>query len=776
MLGISGLGAGFLFTNRSNPDLVLLLYLALCEIMQELGKSLSPSKVLIVDDLEANRISLIRVLEDLNVQIFQAASGQDALASVLQNQFAIILMDVNMPVMDGYEAASLIHSSSQFNKIPIVMVTANEDSSENHLHAYEAGAVDFIAKPVEPLVLLSKVNQFVELDTQRRLAIQAQQETYRFSTQLEALLETAGEGIIGIDVSGYITFVNCKVCEFLKQKKELIFGAHILEYVNITKVIQSQDAEALNKAWNSRREEIDPIIDFIKQSAREPYQDKWFDALGGTFYAQFSCEMTYDENNRCSGAVITFQDISEKRKLDEQMRLLARFDPLTKLANRAYFQDSLDKAFARCRRTTGIVGLLYLDVDHFKYVNDKLGHEGGDTLLREISARISDFTREGDLAARMGGDEFAIILHDLHDSDEAGSVADSLLRIISQPVDIRGTSVDPSVSIGIAIGEGACMNASEIVRSADTAMYAAKKQGRNKFRYFAKEMQAQAEETRRIQVALQKAVEKNEFHLLYQPKISFSKKCVVGCEALIRWQPEHGKLVSPAEFIPVAEAGGQIIDIGEWVLRTACQQISAWSSIECLSDLMVSVNVSVSQLVSGDFALMLKDILTENQVNPARLELELTETGVMHDPVQTKNVLDKVHALGVTISIDDFGTGYSSFDQLRRLPIDVIKIDRSFVSDIGIDSQDEEIISAMLAVAKAFGLKVIAEGVETVLQLEFLVGVGCDDFQGYFFSRPITADKFCDFVQEQLKVPEISAPMHVNGSDLGGGRAPSARH
>ena len=725
--------------------------------MQEVGKSLSRSKILIVDDMEANRVSLIRVLEDLNVDIFQADSGQDALAAVLQHQFAIILMDVNMPVMDGYEAASLIHNSSQFHNIPIVMVTASGDSKGCRLHAYEAGAVDYITKPVEPLVLLSKVNLFVELDTQRRLAIEAQQETYKFSTQLEALLETAGEGIIGLDVGGYITFINCKGCELLKRKKDLILGAHILEYVNITKVMENQDAEELNANWGGAREDVDPIINFIKQSTREPFQDKWFDAGGDTFYSQFSCEMTYDENSICSGAVITFQDVSKKRALDEQMRLLARFDPLTTLANRAYFQDSLDKAFARCRRSGAIVGLLYLDVDHFKYVNDKLGHGGGDVLLQAISARISQITREGDLAARMGGDEFAVILHDLKYLEEAGMVADSLLRAISEPVDVQGTLIDPSVSIGIAIGEGPDMDIVEIVKSADTAMYAAKKQGRNKYRYFVKEMQAQAEENSRLQVALQKAVEKNEFHLLYQPKISYSQRRIVGCEALIRWQPEGEKPISPAEFIPVAEDGGQIIDIGEWVLRTACQQIAEWSKVDGLSSLMVSVNVSVSQLVSGDFAAMLGEILAENQINPELLELELTETGVMHDAVMTKNVLDKAHELGVTISIDDFGTGYSSFDQLRRLPIDVIKIDRSFVSDIGIDSQDEEIISAMLAVAKAFGLKVIAEGVETESQLEYLVRAGCDDFQGYFFSRPLSAESFYEYSRDQLKVPEMPA-------------------
>ncbi len=708
-------------------------------------ESLAQSKVLIVDDIADNRLFLVVLLEELELEIFEAASGKEALELVENHQFSVILMDVNMPGLSGYDTASLIYKSDKIENVPIVMVTAN-DGKEDYLEAYEVGAVDYITKPVEPVVLISKVKQFVELNKQKRLAQEAHLELFKYHAQLNILLEAAGEGIIGVDENATITFANPKASELLCIDKERILGSCILDYVDINQFDLMSDFSIISAGDEGSQGQFNCIEYFIRQSKTEDNRDHWVNAEGKSFYPQISCEELSGQNGERVGAVIIFRDISDKKEMEQKLRFLASFDPLTKLANRSYFKDALDKAIARYQRNGVKLGLLFIDMDNFKYVNDNMGHDIGDLLLQIIAGKLTDNVREGDVVARMGGDEFAVIIYDVQKDSDIGSVALSILNTVAQPLNIKGNIIETSVSIGISVIDEKNCDSDELVKSADTAMYSAKRLGKNKFQYFKKEMQHKAEETTGIQVALQKAIIRDEFQLNFQPKIHHSGSKVPGCEALLRWLPQDRDSVSPGIFIPIAESSGQIIDIGNWVLNEVCQQIRLWQKEDKLKDLVVSANVSALQLVTDNFEKIVEEIIVKNSINPASLELELTETGVMREPEKAKKVLDYIHQMGVNVSIDDFGTGASSLDQLRRLPIDILKIDRSFVQGIGVSRKDEEIIHAMLAISDAMRIKVITEGVETKSQLDFMVSAGCELFQGYYYSKPLKLEVFEEFV------------------------------
>ena len=383
---------------------------------------------------------------------------------------------------------------------------------------------------------------------------------------------------------------------------------------------------------------------------------------------------------------------------------------------------------------------MFLDIDHFKFINDQYGHHIGDLLLQNISQKLSAILREDDLISRMGGDEFAIILHDIPTKINAVNVAQKILAAVSEPLELNGIKIEVSTSIGISFYDPESMSIDDLLKAADTAMYEAKSEGRNNFQFFAKPMQDKAEQNQRVQMLLSKAIVNDELTILYQPKISLVQKKMVGCEALIRWFPEDGTMISPDVFIPIAEQTGQIIELGDWILNQVCQQISHWQTLPYFEGMVTAINVSVRQLGTSEFREKLVDAIKLHSIKPEHVEIEVTETATFDDHNVFFSELEKIHALGVKISIDDFGTGHSSLDYLRKMPVDIIKIDRSFIKDIGMDDQDEELIRTILAISKTMSIQVIAEGAETVEQLIFLDKNKVDNVQGYFFSKPIEAE------------------------------------
>jgi diguanylate cyclase (GGDEF)-like protein len=424
--------------------------------------------------------------------------------------------------------------------------------------------------------------------------------------------------------------------------------------------------------------------------------------------------------------------------------------------------DRLAGAVTRARRREDyLFAVLFLDIDRFKVVNDSLGHIVGDLLLIAIARRLEICLRPGDTVARLGGDEFAILLEDISDVSDSIRVAERIQKELQYPFNLSGYEVFATASIGIAPGSSSYERAEDILRDADTAMYRAKALGRSRHQVFDKAMHARAVALLQLETDLRRAVERNEFRLYYQPIVSFHSGKVYGFEALIRWLHPEKNIISPAEFIPIAEETGLIIPIGRWVLREACRQMKEWQqSYPNLPPLTVSVNLSGKQLSQPDLIQDIKSILNETELDPSYLELEITESVIMENAEHAADMLAQLRALRVQINVDDFGTGYSSLSYLHRFPVNNLKIDQSFVSRIGVDEENSEIISTILTLARNLGLDVIAEGVETKEQLNHLQDLGCEQGQGYYFSVPVD-HKGAAMLIENMESIESPGPLII---------------
>jgi diguanylate cyclase (GGDEF)-like protein/PAS domain S-box-containing protein len=434
--------------------------------------------------------------------------------------------------------------------------------------------------------------------------------------------------------------------------------------------------------------------------------------------------------------ICVIKDIQRQKQAEEALLRLANHDALTGLPNRVLMQDRLGQAIMHAHRAGRQVAVMFIDLDRFKHVNDSLGHDAGDALIVEIARRLSSSLRESDTVARQGGDEFVVVLPDLAGQDDAAKVARKLLDNLFQPMLLCGQEVFPSGSIGIAMYPRDGEDSATLLKNADSAMYGSKGKGGNHHSFYAAEMGEQAAQHLRMEGALQRALQREEFLLHYQPVVDIGSGVVAGVEALLRWQPVGGPMVSPAEFIPLAEETGLIVPIGDWVLATAMRQQVAWRRAG-LPPVRISVNLSARQFLGQDVAQRVAALLAETDCDPAFLTLEITESVLMENPGAATETMGRLAAMGVQLAIDDFGTGYSSLASLKRFPIHSLKIDRSFVMDLTQDADDAAIVNAVIALAHSMKLNVIAEGVETNEQLAFLQERGCDQMQGYCFSRPV---------------------------------------
>ncbi len=443
----------------------------------------------------------------------------------------------------------------------------------------------------------------------------------------------------------------------------------------------------------------------------------------------------YGPTGRINATVITSRDVTRPDSAESQAQYLAHFDMLTGLPNRALFRDRLLQAMAQAKRTDTLLAVMFLDMDNFKDVNDTLGHAVGDRLLREIAGRIKSCVRASDTVARFGGDEFGIIQTNLSMVEDAARLAERVVQVVGRPLTIEGHEIHPAVSIGVTLYPFEDHDAEDLLKSADMAMYKAKREGRNRYQFYVAELNRMVQRRAVIERELRLALERSQLSLHYQPQLSLKNGHVVGVEALLRWQhPERGP-ISPAEFIPVAESTGLIMPIGEWVLREACRQARAWKDAG-LPPLRVAVNLSAAQFRHHNLLDTITRALEEAKLDPPFLEVELTESLIMKDVHSTIETLRHLHDLGVQISVDDFGTGYSSLSYLTRFPIHKIKLDQSFVRDVH-NRDGAAIARTVIMLGRALKMRVMAEGVETVEQLEFLRQHHCHEVQGFYFSRPM---------------------------------------
>jgi diguanylate cyclase (GGDEF)-like protein/PAS domain S-box-containing protein len=562
--------------------------------------------------------------------------------------------------------------------------------------------------------------------TERKLA----EEVLSFKTVLlEAQAETTIDGILAVDESNCIVLANKQFGRNFEIPDELLRARDdvaVLEHV--TNQVEAPELfVARVKYLNNHRQE----------KSREEVRLK-----NGKIFDRYSAPLI-DAKNRYRGRIWYFRDITDRKAAEEQIQYLAYYDALTGLPNRSLLKDRLSQAFAGARRQSEKVALLFLDLDRFKTINDSFGHSLGDVLIKDVADRLRRFARDKDTVARLGGDEFLIVLTNVRDVADVAIAAERLKDMMTAEFFVQGHALSVNCSIGISIFPEHGVEGETLIKNADAAMYNAKENGRNSYRFFTNDMNAMAVERLALENSLRLALEKSEFFLVYQPQMDMVSGTITGLEALLRWQhPELG-LVPPDKFIRIAENCGLIAPIGEWVVKTACRQAQKWQE-DGIALLPVAVNVSAVQFRQENFCKVIKRLLEETGLLPQYLELELTEGLLLANADVASSVLQDLKALGVKLAIDDFGTGYSSFSYLRQFQVTKLKIDHSFIRDVAVSPSDAAITAAIIGMAKSLNLKVIAEGVETEAQMSFLRQHQCDEIQGYYFSQPLTVDKITD--------------------------------
>lgn len=687
-------------------------------------------KLLIVDDKNENLIVLEKLLSSFNVQIFKAHSGNEALSLMLDHEFVLVLLDVQMPNMSGYEVLEVMSWDEKTRFIPVIFITANYADEQHKLKGYQYGAVDYLYKPINDVILLSKVKVFLDLNDQR---IKFKQLNQRY----QLIINAAGEGILGADLDWKISFINPAA------EKTLGFGVGTLIGKPITTLIEQTSTDA--DPENEERWTTQDIFDVCSQNKTFHKDDTTFKKSDGTLLPiEFTAAPIYDQHEQYNGIVFVFSDITLRKTVEEQLTNLALYDHLTKLPNRLLFEKTMSQALARARRNNKLMALMFLDLDHFKDINDRLGHDIGDLLLKGVSDRLVTCIRETDTVARLGGDEFAIILDEVSATEDAAMIAEKIIQALTPPFYLNGNEVFVSASIGIAVYPISGETSIALTKNADIAMYQAKQTGRDQYCFFTDIMNEQIRFRLEMVHSLRYAIDRNELELYYQPKLDLRNNKITGTEALLRWNHPVLGLLKPGDFIQVAEETGLIQKIGKWVIEEACRTNKHWQDLG-LEPCSVAINLSSFQIVQDDIIEVIQNALDQSGLQPKYLEIELTETSLIANTEKSAKVLHNFHVIGVGITIDDFGTGYSSLYYLKKLPVDTLKIDQGFVRDITTDASDAAIVKAVIALAHNLELAVIAEGVEQPEQLKFLQENSCDQIQGFLFSSPLHARDMEEF-------------------------------
>lgn len=685
--------------------------------------------ILVVDDDPAVLMLAEEAFTDQDMRVFTAASGEEALAMIEVVRPDLILLDIMMPGLDGFETCAAIRALPEFENTPIVMLTGRDDVAAVD-RAYAAGAWDFTSKPINWPILRHRVRYNLRAST----AFSSQ----RKAASLSKTLDKSSNEIIAFDSSQQlITSVNVSAGQnlgyhpsTLKQLKfsEIVadFSAHDLD--EELKKLESQQQINLNLHLRRCDGSVYPVEGIVLFNTEEKPQ-------------------TY---------VCIFQDITERKKTEKRLHQLAYYDDLTGLPNRRLFETHVQKALAKARRANDACAVCIIDLDGFKSVNDAFGHAQGDVLLKQVTNRLASQIRENDSVARvsaelsdenahlelarLGGDEFLILLTDFDNSVVPARVADRLLSTISQSYNIEGQELNITASMGIALypEDGDCLDV--LMQRAHHAMYAAKKMGKSNYAYYSRESGMNSLARLTLENEMRKALERDEFVLHYQPQIDGVTGAVAGVEALVRWQhPERG-LLAPGEFIDVAEESGLIVPLGDWVLNTAMDQLAKWAKVYG-ANFKCAVNVSGLQMRQDDFLAKTTNLLSRLDRRKGRLVLELTESSIMTTSASRVEWMHDIRAMGAEIAIDDFGTGYSSLSYLKKLPIDYLKIDRSFIVDLVENLDDRVITRTVFLMAQALGLKVVVEGLETTEQMGLVNEMGKSLIQGYLFSKPLPVDE-----------------------------------
>lgn len=692
-------------------------------------------KILVVDDEPRMAESLSELLALNDYEVVTAIGGKEAIAHLVGRQVDIMLLDLKMPGFSGHQVMDYVEEKD-INTL--VIVVSGETSYDNMSKVLRRRAYDYVKKPYSPDELLQTVENAVhtrELE-QERVMIQQQ---LRDSEKLHRYLVNNSPDIVYmLDQDGRFTFVNDRIVQLLGYEKNELIGKHHAELVYF------EDLEQARYVFNERRTgDRAPRNVELRLKCRQVDEDpKFFET--NTIPVEINASGVYvsgsKDDNRFVGTYGVARDITERKEAERMINFQAYHDLLTELPNRALFKDRLNLAIAQAKRSNQRLSVMFLDLDRFKLVNDTLGHISGDELLRSVSQRLMECLREGDTLARFGGDEFTLLLPQIYGQEDAEAIAKKIISKIKEPFVIEQHEIYVTISIGIAMYPHDGSNMETLVKNADIAMYHIKGRGKNDYQFFSSEMTDVSIKRLSLERDMRKALDLDQFSLHFQPQVNIAQQKIVAMEALVRWQHPTLGMITPSEFVAVAEDTGLILQLGEFVLRKACNTLIKWKK-KGFIDVRMAVNLSALQIEHKNFVETVKNILEETGVKGSDLEVEITENMIMQDMEHTIQKLIQLTENGVKIAIDDFGTGYSSLSYLQKLPIHTLKIDRSFVRDIKSESGGAAIVDAIIAMSSGLHLNLIAEGVETEEQLRYLRAKGCNEMQGFLFGEPMPADE-----------------------------------
>ncbi|MBV7494331.1 EAL domain-containing protein [Pseudomonas sp. PDM24] len=686
------------------------------------------SILLIVDDYPENLISMRALLQRQDWQVFTAASGFEALSLLLEHDVDLVLLDVQMPGMDGFEVARLMRGSQRTRLTPIIFLTANEQSQDAVIKGYASGAVDYLFKPFDPQILKPKVQALLEHQRNRRALQQLSHDLEVARAFNASVLDNAAEGILVVGEDGLIRFANPAMSRLLNATVHELQGKEFLDFLQKPHIPIWADSELFA---GYKRGETLRLHDALLRTAP-----------GQQVPVALSCAPLPSEQH---AMVVTVLDMSVVHHLHQQLEFQAVTDPLTGLLNRRGFYQTVENLLLRGERSDSTWVLLYLDLDGFKRVNDSLGHDAGDRVLRWVSEQLKACLRPFDILARMGGDEFTALL-DLELPEHAAKIAEKLIERVSICQQIEGMDIALGASIGIATYPDCGANLDGLMRASDIAMYEAKRAGRQQYRFYDHEMNGRARSRLMLEESVRTAIENRDFNLVYQPQVAIADGQIRGFEALLRWQHPSVGDVPPGLFLPLLEEARLISRLGSWIYHRGAKQRKAWETLFA-EDLVLGVSLSSTQFGLPNLVTELRQVLERHGLKPRQLEVEVTEEALMLNPDETRKQLRLLRNLGVRVALDDFGSGACSLAHLRDLELDTLKLDRHLIARLPGSERDAALARSVIDLCKQFGLLVIAEGVETVAQYEWLQANGCQYVQGFLVARPLMAEDTCHFVE-----------------------------
>lgn len=699
--------------------------------------------VLIVDDQAVNISLLTDILHGV-ADIYFAQSGTEALSRAAEILPDLILLDIEMPAMNGFAVCQQLKVNPLTCNIPVIFVSAHTEA-EFEFHSLAFGAVDYISRPFNRDICRLRVQNHLLLQQQKTAISNSNAALYEEKQRLLVTLESIGDAVIATDINGCITFMNPIAEAMTGWRLAEALGKHI------ETVMQLRDA-------GDHQPSINPLLIALKDQRRVAMalNCELVSRDGSSAVAvEDSASPIFDRSNNVIGGIIVFHDVSEARALALKMSYLANHDQLTGLPNRVLLHDRIHQACHIARIAGYKVALLIIDIDSFKFINDSLGHKAGDELIRLLAARIDSILDPEQTLARVGGDEFIVIYPDVVHLELLNIFAKRLTQLMEKPFTVQDKSYSLSISVGISLFPTDAVSEEELMRHADVALHKAKQEGRNGFCFFSDELGQRMLLRHQQEQALGDAIKNHCIEVLFQPKVLLLSGQVIGAEALVRIKAADGSLISPANFIPLAEETGLIVPLGKQVLIKACYQTAKWLAQGIR--LVVSVNVAAAQFSDPAFLPLIRQTLAESRLPPELLELELTETALIGNPLFTAEILEKCRQLGIKVAIDDFGTGYSSLGYLKKFKVDVLKIDMSFVKDMLVDKSDEKIVKTIISLGQSMNIRLVAEGIETEAHRDRLLQLGCECGQGYYFSKPLPTEDFMrylgksDITNETLK-------------------------